>query len=217
MQMVLMLGFVIAYLLVLWLGAIAFEMSGLERRKARFQALSAMTGTGFTTSEAESVVNHPARRRIAAWLIFIGNAGVVGVIVSIVLYVRSGMAPLAWQQAGIIGGVILVIVLLVAFRGIDALTGLIIRVSRRGRPEQFLVTEEVLCEAGDYGVTRIALREDTVKKALTLAGTGLAGRGLTVLAILRGDEVLADPEPAAALRAGDRLLCFGKTGKPGAV
>ena len=35
-----------------WLGSAALEASGMDRKKARFQALSALTGTGFTTGEA---------------------------------------------------------------------------------------------------------------------------------------------------------------------
>ncbi|MGB3863736.1 MAG: hypothetical protein WA915_16785, partial [Candidatus Aminicenantaceae bacterium] len=44
--------------------SIALMMTGLEKHKARFQALSAFSGTGFTTKEAEVVVNHPKRRNI---------------------------------------------------------------------------------------------------------------------------------------------------------
>lgn len=39
-------------------------MTGLDINIARFQALSAFTGTSFTTKEAEDVVDHPQRRRI---------------------------------------------------------------------------------------------------------------------------------------------------------
>ena len=39
--------------------SIALMMTGLEKKKARFQALSAFSGTGFTTKEAEAIVNHP--------------------------------------------------------------------------------------------------------------------------------------------------------------
>jgi Trk-type K+ transport system membrane component len=65
--------FAVVWLLIYWLGSIALEATGLERSKARFQTLSALTGTGFTTRQAESVVNHPKRRRIVAWLILIGT------------------------------------------------------------------------------------------------------------------------------------------------
>ena len=68
-----MLGIVgvIAFLTVLGLSlfitrlaTIALTYTGLSREAARFQARSAFTGTGFTTSEAERVVDHPVRRRI---------------------------------------------------------------------------------------------------------------------------------------------------------
>ena len=73
--------FAVVWLLVYWWGSIALEATGMERRKARFQALSAMTGTGFTTGEAESVVNHPKRRRIVTWLILMGTTGVLTLLV----------------------------------------------------------------------------------------------------------------------------------------
>ena len=55
--------------------SIALMMTGLAKPKARFQALSAFSGTGFTTREAESIVNHPQRRKIVRWLMMGGNAG----------------------------------------------------------------------------------------------------------------------------------------------
>ena len=57
-------------------------MTGLDANKAKFQALSAFSGTGFTTKEAETVTNHPDRRKIIAWLMVLGNAGIVTVIVA---------------------------------------------------------------------------------------------------------------------------------------
>jgi len=42
----------------------AFQITGLSRQAASFQSRSALTGTDFTTRKAESVVDHPVRRRI---------------------------------------------------------------------------------------------------------------------------------------------------------
>ena len=53
----------------------AFMLTGLSKETARFQARSIITGTGFTTDEAEHIVNHPVRRRISLTLMLIGNAG----------------------------------------------------------------------------------------------------------------------------------------------
>ena len=73
---------IIISFLVIRAGTIALMMTGMERKKASFQALSAFTRAGFTTREAEAVVNNPQRRRIITWLIILGNAGLVAVIVS---------------------------------------------------------------------------------------------------------------------------------------
>ena len=57
--------------------AVALVHTGLGREAARFQARSAFTGVGFTTSEAEQVVGHPVRRRIVMWLMLVGSVGIV--------------------------------------------------------------------------------------------------------------------------------------------
>jgi hypothetical protein len=68
--------------LIVRAGAIALMMTGLDRPRANFQALSAFTGTGFTTREAETVVNNPLRRKIISLLMILGNAGIIAVIIS---------------------------------------------------------------------------------------------------------------------------------------
>ena len=63
----------------------ALVHTGLSKETARFQARSAFTGSGFTTSESEDVVLHPIRRRIIMFLMLLGNAGIVTVISSLIL------------------------------------------------------------------------------------------------------------------------------------
>lgn len=69
-------------MLIVRAGAIALMMTGMDFEKAKFQALSAFSSTGFTTKEAERVMNNPRRRKIVSWLMVLGNAGVVTVIVT---------------------------------------------------------------------------------------------------------------------------------------
>ncbi|HUW03445.1 MAG TPA: hypothetical protein VMW08_13900, partial [Acidimicrobiales bacterium] len=68
---------VIFSLLVTRVATVMLTLTGMSRESARFQARSAFSGTGFTTTESESVVNHPVRRRIILSLILLGNAGIV--------------------------------------------------------------------------------------------------------------------------------------------
>lgn len=69
-------------LLIVRAGAVALMMTGMNFDKAKFQALSAFSGTGFTTREAERVVNNPRRRKIVVWLMILCNVGIVTVIVT---------------------------------------------------------------------------------------------------------------------------------------
>jgi hypothetical protein len=55
---------IFASFLVVRSGAIELRMTGMDAEKASFQALSAFTRTGFSTREAELVLNNRQRRRI---------------------------------------------------------------------------------------------------------------------------------------------------------
>src|SRR3954468_4013617 len=76
---------VLLSLLITRVATVALAQTGMSRESARFQARSALSGVGFTTSEAESVVNHPVRRRIVQALMMLGSAGVVTAAASLML------------------------------------------------------------------------------------------------------------------------------------
>ena len=93
---------------VVRVAAVALRLTGLEDSCARFQALSAFSTTGFTTREAESIVNYPVRRRIVSVLMIIGNLGLVTVFATLVVSlvhtegeVGAVMAQLAWLSGGL--------------------------------------------------------------------------------------------------------------------
>ena len=72
-------------LIVTRLATTALTLTGLSAEAARFQARSAFTGTGFTTGEAEKVVNHPVRRRIIMLLMIVRSAGLITIVISLIL------------------------------------------------------------------------------------------------------------------------------------
>ena len=198
------------WLFILWLGSIALEATGMERRKARFQCLSAITGTGFTTTEAEAIVNHPRRRKIASVLIFIGYFGLTGFLVALILSLKTGLVKLSIPQIGVIVIVIIAIVLFSKFGVIDKITNRIVRLMRKGYPAAHLLTEQVLHQTGDYGVTLVAITEKAEKGGLRLKDTGLREKDFTVLAIEREKMVIPYPKAEELLLAGDHLLCYGR-------
>jgi len=210
MQIIVFLVFLGVWLLILWVGSTALEATGMQRSKARFQALSTLTGTGFTTTEAESIVQHPKRRKIATYLIFLGNAGIVAFIILLILYVRAGLTPPSMFLVLLTFAILLAIGLAFWCGLIDKLTNAILRHPGKGQVSSNLAVKEICHQSGDYGVLSLTISEQAGMAGLKLKDAGLRERDITVLAIERGSSILSHPEPEEKLLAGDYLLCYGK-------
>jgi hypothetical protein len=96
-------------------GATALMMTGLSWDTASFQSYSAFFGVGFTTREAEMVVNHPVRRRIIRDLILAGNVGLTSGLATLVvtLMQTAGTRHLLFVVGG---GVVCLIILMALSR-----------------------------------------------------------------------------------------------------
>ena len=82
---------VLVALMVVRLGSSALQLTGMSKPVAQFQAASAFFGVGFTTKEAELVVDHPVRRRIILHLIIFGNIGLTSALATLlVTFMSSG-------------------------------------------------------------------------------------------------------------------------------
>ena len=80
----LVLGFIIVYVLLIRIFATLLRLTGLTKSKSKFQAISLITNTGFTTSEAEIVATNKARRNIATAAMISGHVFSV-IIVSLII------------------------------------------------------------------------------------------------------------------------------------
>lgn len=207
MQIGVMFIFLGLWLLLWWVGSIALEATGMERGKARFQALSAFSGTGFTTQEAESIVNHPQRRRIAICLIFLGNAGIVAFLILLVLYIRAGMVWPSLILLGIIVGGIILIIFVLWSGVVDKLTNAALAlIGKRGVAPTLLI----LHREGDYAVVRLRVSEGVHLAGRSVKDTGFVKRNIAILALNRGKKVLSLPTMNERLQPGDQVLCYGK-------
>jgi hypothetical protein len=207
MQIGVMFIFLGLWLLLWWMGSIALEATGMERSKARFQALSAFSGTGFTTQEAESIVNHPQRRRIAICLIFLGNAGIIAFLILLVLYIRAGMVWPSLILFGIIVGGLLIIIFALWSGLVDKLTNAVLVLIRKKGVVPALL---ILHREGDYAVVRLRVNEGTALAGRSVQDAGFVRRDIVLLALKRGKKSLSLPPVRERLRPGDELLCYGR-------
>ena len=82
----LILGVVTIYLFAIEIFSVAFKLTGLATNKIKFQVASLFTGSGFTTSESELIVNNEKRRKIATACMYTGHifsVAIMGLIINI--------------------------------------------------------------------------------------------------------------------------------------
>ena len=193
------------------LGSVALRQTGLSPKVARFQALSAFTGTGFTTPESESIVNHPLRRRIVALLMIIGNLGLVTVLATVILTflgTRESMSA-TFEQALWLGAVGVVLWFLVLNRHADRiicnLMGRLLRRSPLFESSQ-MITLLQLPEA--HAVAQIRIDEHSPHVGRPCGD--FAGTGLTVLGITARDGHFTQlPAADRQLHLLDKVTLYG--------
>ena len=207
------------------IGAIAFQLTGIEWSMAKFQALSCFSSTGFTTREAELITATPQRRRIASILIVLGNAGLVTMIATFANSIRPRTAKLIipFSSSGIpaflipfINLVIIIFALYIIYRFftrsklVRKFTNVVrARIIKNQiiKPVSF---EELSVATGGYGISKIDISSDSPIKDKTIAESGLRGQDITILAIESGGTITPNPPASAIMKIGDKLLCFGK-------
>ncbi len=227
MSFLLFILIVIAAWIVVQIGAILLELTGLEKSVARFQAVSCFTGTGFTTREAEAITANPRRRKIASALMIIGFAGFVTLIgtfagsmkdhATTLQFPLSFLTPLippryyAWINLAFY-----LIVGLALWRSFKS-SRLAARANRflRGRIEKKdLITpvnfNELLVTTEGWGVCRIDIRDGNPAEGKTLHDLELRNLGIYPLAIERNSKTLSMPKSETRLENNDLLICFGK-------
>jgi hypothetical protein len=199
-------------ILVTRVAAVMLEHTGLSRDSARFQARSAFTGVGYTTSEAEGVVSHPVRRAIVMWLMLFGNVGIISAMAALLL---SAFDLRTSQGVGIL------LVILVGGLGVVCLLGSSRWVDgKMRRVIQWALKRWTGLDARDYsrllhihdryGISRMQVEAGSWIDGMTLDVAGLLQEGLLVLGIecSAGDYVGVPPSDFR-LQANDALMIYG--------
>ncbi|MDP8233935.1 MAG: TrkA C-terminal domain-containing protein [Candidatus Saelkia tenebricola] len=217
---ILMISFI-----VVRIGAIAFELTGLEWSLAKFQALSCFTGTGFTTRESELITSNTQRRRVASVLMVLGNAGLVSLIATFANSLRADVleSKIPFIPLGLPSRLVplmnLTIIIIFMYIGYKIFTRtnfsrkftnmLRARIINKDIIKR-VSFEELVIATGGYGVSSINICENSPVLNKTLRDSDLRKWDITVLSIERNNETIPNPSADTQILLNDILICFGK-------
>jgi hypothetical protein len=210
----------VSFLLVLTLSIIgervatvALILTGLSRDAARFQARSAFTGSGFTTSEAEAVMSHPARRRIVMLLMGMRHVEIITGVSTLVL----SFIGVESSREGVLRGLLLVaglvaLAIAASSKWIDQrLTKLIAWALRRWTSLDARDYTSLLGLTNGYTVLEMVVDADSWMAHRKLEELNLPEEGVTVLAIQReGGAFVGAPGHATVIQPGDKMILYGQ-------
>ncbi len=197
------------------IAAAALRRTGLSKDVASFQAQSAFSGVGFTTSESEYVVNHPVRRRIIRILMLLGSAGVTSAIASLILtFVGQPREAAALRLVILVMGVVL-LVWFATSKTVDRLLGRLIEWALDRFTSIRVVDYESLLGVGHgYAVSTIKVREGSWLAGRRLRELRLKDEGVIVLGIYRRTPegaivFIGAPGPDTVILPGDEIILYG--------
>ncbi len=82
--LILFVFFVMIYIVIADIITIFFRLTGLTEENARFQVVSLLTNSGFTTRESESIVSSKVRRKLARATMIFGYVFTVTIVATMV-------------------------------------------------------------------------------------------------------------------------------------
>ncbi len=81
--------FTIVFVAIIEVFTILFQLTGISKSKARFQVISILTGTGFTTKESELITSSNIRRNIAQAIMIFGFTTTATVVTLLFSFVKN--------------------------------------------------------------------------------------------------------------------------------
>lgn len=203
-------------LLVTRVATMALMLTGMSREAARFQARSAFTGVGFTTTESEDVASHPVRRRIVMMLMLFGNMGIATVVATVILsFVRTAESEDWWWYLLSLGFGLLGLWYISNSRIIERhLNRVIAKVLSRWGQLQTRDYVAILQLRNGYAVSELKVEPNNWIAGRTLIDLKLTREGLLVLGIQRKEGTyFGTPTGDTEIQAGDVLVLYGPIGR----
>ena len=193
---------------------VALMATGLSRESARFQARSAFTGAGFTTTESESVVNHPVRRRVVMVLMLLGNIGIAAVAATVMatIVARDEQEPWSTQIRDFtilavgLGALIFLSNSEWVERKLNRLIGWALRRYTSLNVQDYVA---LLHLASGYGISELRVEPGDWLANKTLIDVALPHEGVLVLGVQRKNGTyIGAPQGKTEIHPYDTLLLY---------
>ena len=200
------------YQIIIEIFSSIFSIEGVQIDKSKFQVISILAGTGFTTNESELMLSTKRRRKLTQILIlfsYLFNITIVSTIIN--LFISTSNVTAEELIIGVIltlTNIILLIILNKATR-VTKFFDMIIRNIEIKRMEKRKNPMSIYDRYGDKVIAEVVLIKMNNKLKNTNVMKINKEYGIQILVIKRGEEIISNLNEKINLKEGDVLLVFG--------
>ena len=207
---------IILYWVITELFTFFYRLTGLPMDKARFQVISLLTGTGFTTRESEIILTSRRRRRLARTIMLFGyvfNITIVSAFINVFLSMKATQAEHRFLPLLIPLGIIALIFIVMRVPKIHAwVDHLLKRAADNFFKRQETFNAVMLIDyISSESIAQVTLRHIPDEfRGRTLAETRLrAETGILVMLVERNGGKPIPAQADTVFEPGDQLTVFG--------
>ena len=210
----LFVGFIFVYVVIAEVFTVLFRFTGLTAERARFQVISLLTNSGYTTKESELITSVPRRRQLAQATMLFGYAFTVTIVSTIVniflAFKLSELTKMVWE---VWLPVMLLLALLILMRNKHTRRWFDSQIEKTAHRLMFKneVNRVLLLEYfGEMAIAELTLTMvPAAYRDKELAGTDLRELGILILVIQRKGKRMENVTGETRFQTGDLLLAFG--------
>ena len=208
---------IIVYTVIAGVFTVLFRISGVPRRKARFQVISLLTNSGYTTTESEIMLASPFRRKLCVNVMLFGyvfSATIISMIVNLAMTIPNSRAGDFGFHTVLLAIVFAVAIILLKLRPVrNAFEAKIEKWCKKKLAAEAKNAISLLDSFGENVLAQIYVKH--VPEALRgIPAKELAENdafGFRLILVKRAETELMGAELSTPVTEGDFLIVHGKT------
>ncbi len=197
---------IIVIFIIIEFATISFNLTGLNKEASRFQAISLVTNTGFTTTEAELIVRHRVRRKIAYFLMGTFYVSLPVLITLLIMILSTGFST---EEVLVLFAFLIFYIFFIRNKKVlnvieKGIKAIIIKYDIV--PASSI--EDLFDLKGNYKIVKTVM-ENTSLAGKKISELKLNNIDITILAIERGNKLFRTVKGSDTLEIGDKLILYG--------
>lgn len=201
----------VVFLIVIDIFAILFRLTGMSIEKARFQVISLLTSTGYTTKESEAIAQHPTRRKLASALMVISYVSTLSFISLLVNMLANSLINVK-SIAAIIMFILLAVIFLKSplLESIENIIENIVEKSSLWRKSNSRYLSFITRYKG-YSICEVYISENSDLIGISIKESELTSIEIKVLNVDQGHKLINFPTPDYIFQENDKLTVYGNS------